>query len=296
MSYQLSGQSDQAITLLEGLAKKHPNSFDVVFNLGTILASQNHLSPAVLYLTKAVQLRPEDVEAHWKLGLAKGLMGHTLEAVRHLEIAHTIQPDNHWLLCHLTLGVQQATLQGIEAFPQIVHSSEGKTLGSEKELTALADLIAKEPEFVTAFLDLPKSDVDQSIFSALLTILVRSLEKYPEYADLHYHCSCVLDRLGQKERAICESKRALEINPRYVNALIHLAKVYASTHQNQEAIDRLSKAIELGANFADVHYLLGNLYRKQGCLEHARQHYRKALKLNERYYAAKEAMGELVHS
>jgi tetratricopeptide (TPR) repeat protein len=160
-------------------------------------------------------------------------------------------------------------------------------------LDKLAELIAEEPEFVSAFLDLPQTEIDDQIFSTLLKIIIRSLENHPEYADLHYHCSCVYHRLGKSEEAIRESEHAVDINPRYVSALIHLAKLYSNTNREQEAIHRLKNAVTHGANYADVHYLLGHLYHKQGFLDHARRHYQRALNLNDKFMAAKEALASL---
>ncbi|MFA5864113.1 MAG: tetratricopeptide repeat protein [Phycisphaerae bacterium] len=290
LSYYAGGHFDRAVSLLESMVRQFPSNFDVNFNLGMILAGQDQVEQSIPYLTKACRLRPENVDAQWKLGLAQGLRGHLIEGVRHLQQAHRLEPENNWLLCHLTLVVKQARHEGLAVTMDVVKIDQISSTGAVAALNNLSELIVAEPDFVTAFLDLPTTDIDDQIFSALLQIVMRALERHPEYADLHHHCSCIYQRLGQSDKAIRESQQALEINPRYVNALIQLARLYSQTDRNQEAITRLQTAILNGANYADVHYLLGNLYHKQGSLEHARRHYRRALKLNNEFQAAEDAL------
>lgn len=291
-SHFLAGRATKAIEILESIAQSHPSSFEALFHLGTILAAAEHYDRAVVYLTKACQLRPENVDVHWKLGLAQGARGHLAEAVRHLQQAHRIEPDSNWLLCHLALAVKQARHQGLCVTMDVVRVEEIAD-GVDGAVDRLGDLIVRDPEFIAAFLDLPQSQIDEHIFSSLLAILMRALERHPEYADLHYHCSNIHQRLGRTDEAIRECEHALEINPRYVNALIQLAKLYAQTNRDAAAIQRLRQAIRHGARFADVHYLLGKLYQRQGNVDNARRHYRRALKINRNFQAAHAALAGL---
>jgi len=293
MSHYLGGRTNQAVNILEELVQAHPNNFDVVYNLGMILAGREESNRAVEYLTKACNLRPEDSTARWKLGLAHGTRGHLTEAVHHLQKAHRLEPDNNWLLCHLTLAVDQARHLGLTMDLATAKIDQAADDPGRARLDRLAELIIREPDFVTAFLDLPRTEVDPQIFTELLKILMRALECHPEYADIHFHCSRVYERLNQPQEAIQATQKALDLNPRYVNALIHLAKLYAQTDRDQEAIHRLKTAVTLGGNYADVYYLLGKLYHRQGQLDQARRHYQRALSLNGRYREAREALESL---
>jgi len=293
LSYFLAGNTGKAIAVLEPLVKEFPSNFDINFNLGLILAQDDQLDRASLFLTQACRLRPENVDVRWKLALVHGLRGHLMESIRHLQQAHRIEPQNNWLLCHLTLAVKQARYQGIEVKLDLVNNDAVSEAAGDESLEKLAEMIAREPEFITAFFDLPETDIDNQIFSSLLKIIMRALEHHPEYADLHYHCSCVLRRLGRADEAIRESEQAVGINPRYVSALVQLGALYAQADRDQEAIDRLKSAVVHGANYADVHYLLGKLYHKKGSIDHARRHYQRALQINHGYQAAQDALASL---
>jgi len=293
LSYFLAGNGTLATKILKSLVRQYPNNYEINYNLGLIFSAEDHPRHALPYLHKACRLRPESVDANWKLGLAEGLVGHLPEAIFHLQRAHKLEPENNWLLAHLGLAVQQARHQGMEINPEIVSVEQVTVKSEDIAVDQLAAMIIENPDFVTAFLDLPQTDIDDQIFSSLLKIIMRALERNPEYADLHYHCSCIYQRLGQSEQAIAESQKAIELNPNYITALIQLAKLYAQTNQDQIAIDRLKEAIRQGANYADVHYLLGNMYRKQGSIEQARTHYEKALGINREFHAAKDALESL---
>jgi len=293
-SYYLSGKVEDAIEIIrDNLIPSYPSNFEINYYLGIILAAQDRPNEAIKYLTKAVRLRPENLDAHWKLGLAHASTGHLPEALYHLQQAHNIDPANNWILAHLILSAQQAERFGIRANIKVNPIDDYECAAENYALDELAHLIMDEPEFVTAFLELPQTNIDEEIFSAVLRIILRALEYHPEYADLHYHCSCVYQRLGKVENAIDQSKEALQINSRYINATIHLAKLYSQTNQNTQAIDRLQAAIANGANYADVHYMLGDLYRREGRIIQAREHYQQALQINENYAPAKQALQSL---
>ncbi len=294
-SCYLSGKTQEAIEILtDELIPAYPSNFEINYYLGIILAAQDRPAEAIQYLTKAVRLRPESLDAHWKLGLAHASMSHLPEAIYHLQQAHNIDPSNNWILTHLILSAQQAQRFGLQANIKLNPIDDYDCISENYALDELANLIMAEPEFVTAFLELPRSAIDEEIFSDILRILLRALEHHPEYADLHYHCSCVYERLGKVENAIEQTQQALKINPKYINATIQLAKLYSQTNRNAQAIDRLKSAIANGANYADVHYMLGDLYRKEGQLIQAKEHYHKALDINENYAPAKEALQSLL--
>ncbi|NLX04144.1 MAG: tetratricopeptide repeat protein [Phycisphaerae bacterium] len=290
LSYYLAGRSERAIEVLKDLVQKHPDRFEFNHQLGMMLAAEGQADRAIPYLNQACTLRRDSAECQWRLGLAHGAAGHSFEAVHHLQKAHRLDPGNNWILTHLTMAARQARHFGLEVDVQVVRIEEAKTPRQQDDLDRLAELIAGEPDFVTAFLDLPRSGMDEQIFSALLEILRRALARHPEFADLHFHTSCVCQRLGRTDEAIEHSRQALDLNPRFVNALIHLARLYADTHQHQQAIARLQAAIVNGANYADVHYLLGQLYQNQGYLEQAKRHYRQALSINCDFHAARQAL------
>jgi len=155
------------------------------------------------------------------------------------------------------------------------------------------EIVAEEPDFVTAFLSLPESDIDQEVFTTLAAILEDGLQNHPEFADLHYHCGAVYRRLGRRTDAIAHTELAVDINPRYVNALVQLAELYGQTDQWAMGVERLQQAIDAGGDFPDVHLLLGRLYQAGGQPHRAREAFQHALALNDGYESARRSLEAL---
>ncbi|MBN2561818.1 MAG: tetratricopeptide repeat protein [Phycisphaerae bacterium] len=288
------GQHDRAIETLEDAIREEHQRADLFFQLGLLRAAAAELDEAVNALNDAARLAPFDASIQQHLGLALAARGDAAQAVRHLAIAQELRPHDAYVALLFTLAVEatQARGPGLSVDPTPVKTApvDGAAV------RALGDLIAEDPDFVEAFLSLPESDVDPEVFALLAAILEAALERHPDFADLHYHCSRVYARLGRTESAIMEADRAVEINPRYVRALIQLGRLHAQTDRSAEAIDRLRAAIDSGGDYPDVHLMLGELYSAGGEPEQARTEYRRALELNADYSRAQSALKELATS
>jgi tetratricopeptide (TPR) repeat protein len=275
----------QAVELLEAAIRKTPHRFELHYQLGLIHASNDDYPAATKLLEEAARLAPLDAAVQKNLGLALGVSGRIDEAVKHLRIAQNLAPHDAHTAWLLTLSLQAAGPAATTTL-RIATTPPAKTT----DLDALGQIIVKDPEFIEAFISLPPSEIDNDVFAMLAGTLERALERHPDYADLHYHCSRIYARMGSTEEAIKQARTATQLNPRYVQALIQIAKLYIQTDREQDAIDRLKEAITHGGDYPDVHYLLGELYRGRGDKFEAVSRYRRALELNSQFGRAKEAL------
>jgi tetratricopeptide (TPR) repeat protein len=306
------GQYNRAVETLDQAIYESPQRADFRLQLGLLQAAAEEFDAAVQTLTGAAALAPLDADVRQHLGLALGARGDVSQAVQHLAVAQKLRPHDAYTALLLTLAIDAA--QALRAEDDPAHKAEdgpahGAVCGTgvspvsapaerqchndDDAIETLGHVITKDPDFVEAFLSLPESDVDPEIFAMLAAILERALERHPDYADLHYHCSRVYARLGRTESAITEADRAVRINPRYVQALIQLGRLYADTDRSAEAIDRLQAAVENGGDYPDVHLMLGDLHQESGRTEHARVEYHRALELNSNYSRARSALEAL---
>ncbi len=290
LSQYKQGSPLQAVaTLREGLSRL-PDHPELNYQLGVLLASQDEIEEAQRSFEKTLALAPAHVGALERLAQCAGVAGRSERAMECLQQAHKLDPSNSRIALQVSIlvrskvGMEQAKVFSSGARPQML---------DEKSIQQLGEAIIKEPDFVETFLSLPGSEVDEEVFSTLAAILERAMAKYPEYADLHYHCGEVYRRLGRSEDAIAHAEQAVRINPRYVNALIFLARLYGQTDQYAAGVDRLEQAIDHGGDYPDVHYLLGRLSQKACRWDRARQAYRRALDLKKDYHKAREALAAL---
>jgi len=285
------GQYLKGIDVLQRAIYKEPNRADLHYQLGVIQASVEDYAAATTALRRAAELDPGDANIARNLGLALAATNDPHGAAESLANAQRLAPNDAYTGWLLALAADAARKAGITVSLRPVVSANN--VADARSLDVLGETVIREPDFVEAFLSLPPSEVDGEVFSVLAATLARALERHPDYADLHFHCARVHERLGRTDAAIIEATRALEINPKYVQALIGLARLYARTDQRDEAIGRLRAAIECGGDYPDVNCLLGELYRAQGRTEEAVAAYRRALSLNNNYARAKEALAAL---
>lgn len=285
------GQHERAVATLQQAIEQSPCRADFRYQLGLILASAEDTKGAMESLQEALRLAPMDPAVHQNLAMVLAARGEVVRAVRHLAIAQKLRPHDAYLAMLLTLAVQAS--QAVDPHSSVEPAPVGEFPHEREALDALSELITQDPDFVEAFLCLPESHVDPEIFAMLAEMLELALERHPEYADLHYHCSRVYARIGRTDSAISAADRAVRINPGYVQALIQIGKLYAQTDRSEEAVGRLQTAIQHGGDYPDVHHLLGELYRHKGRIEQARAAFTRALELNSNYRRAQSALAEL---
>ena len=285
------GRREDATRTLVDALDAAPDRNDIRMHLGLLYASGEEFVDAICVFSEAVDFAPLNAELRTRLALCLAAAEDHAEAVEHLAIAQKLRPHDAQLALYLTMALDAAKMT---CFKLRFDPTGGNLQPTDdRSLDVLGDLLTGEPEFVEAFLKLPASDIDHDVFNTLLTIIERALDARPEFADLHYHCSRVYQRLGKTDEAIAEANNAIEINPKYVQALIQLGKLYAERSAVDEARERLSQAILFGGDYPDVHFMLGELFREDGAIDDAINAYRRALDLNQNYRQAQSALEAL---
>lgn len=286
-----SGDVASAMTLLRDAIRDNPESAELHFQLGTLLAANDRYEEAELRFTQAINIDREHAEALVSLGLVCGVRQSPGDAVNHLQKAQALRTFDARIGSLLAEAAKASQRQGYAVRVKATISYD--ECDDRRGIDELSRVIESDPDFVDAFLSIPAGFVDGAVFAMLLETLKAALERQPEHAELHYHCGRVLDRLGRRMDAIGENEKAVALNPNFTKALIELGKLYQATDRAADAATRLEQAIAAGAEYADVYYMLGNLYRVQGQIGRARSAYRRALAINERYEAAHRALAEL---
>ncbi len=285
------GRPEAAIETMLGAIRRERGRAELHFQLGLFQAAADDYAAAISAFSEATRLAPGDADAHQHLGLTYAATGELGNALTHLRVARRLAPRDSYLALQFALATQAAAGEGIALEPEDDLPAGGKF--DQRAIERLGQTVLGDPDFVEAFLALPQTGIDRDVFATLAATLEWALERHSEYADLHFHCSRVYERLGRRDEAIAAAARALQANPQYVQAMIHLGRLYAETDQTQDGIDRLQEAIERGGDYPDVHYLLGQLYRRRGDRPRARRSFERALELNEGYSAARSALAEL---
>lgn len=288
--WQQGNPTEAQAVLREGV-RRQPLHAELHYQLGILYAAEDNLIEAERLFERTLRLDPSHAGAYERLAQCYALVSRFERALSYLQRAHRIDPSNPRIALQLNLLAQ--SMMGSDQHIQVEWRRPASPRRDPAGIERLGEAILREPEFVEAFLSLPETDVDAEVFSTLAAVLERTLQKKPEYADLHYHCGAVYRRLGWHDAAVRHAERAVELNGRYINALILLADLYGRTDRWRDGVGRLEQAIQAGADYPDVHYLMGRLFQTGGELDRARRAYARALELNGNYKAAKEALTAL---
>jgi len=287
MALWRSADQQEALDTLRAGVDLCPDHAELHYQLGVLHAGRACYTEAEASFRRAVELDARHLGALERLAQCCGLRGDLAEASRWLHHAHQFEPLNP------RIGFQLSLLAQVRGVPPVEATTGDTALLPEpdrKAIERLGEVIIAEPDFISAFLSLPSSDVDHEVFTALAVTLERAMARQPEYADLHYHCGAVYRRLGRHDAAIERAEQAVRLNPKFVNALILLGELYSQTERWPDSVERLKEAIAEGGDYADVHYMLGRLLQKAGQVDQARDAFERALVLNRDYRPAREAL------
>lgn len=287
------GHPLEAIERLRESLRDNPDSAELHFQLGTLLAARDEYEEAELRFTQAVTIDKSHTDALVALAQCCAVDQRVTEARQYLERAQRRRPHDARIGLLLAQAAKSLADQGctvsIRADMPEVHPA-----GDDEAIEQLSRMVQAEPEFIDAFLTLPsQEDLDTEVYAVLAEALNRALEHRPQEPALHCAQGWVLNELGRPQEAIAATERAVDLDPRFIRALIQLARLYQKTDRDKDAVTRLEEVLRLGGEYADVYYLLGNLYRRNGQIRRARWAYVSALKINDRYEAARTALRTL---
>jgi tetratricopeptide (TPR) repeat protein len=273
------------------------------WNLGRVLQKQNKPEEALTYLTRAVELAPDQAEAlarryletsgnsadgHALLGFIhfnqqrwKDSMAEYLEAAKFRDLTaselkvlaldcaelHLAGDADKWLTRSLEMNPEDA--KGWEALGQI-KSDEQRF---EESINAYQRSLSLTPRVVSA-------ETGIGLSSELLSRLEDAKEAYktaiaweapqPQDPTPFQGLGRVLLKQNRPAEALPYLRQAVELGPSVAEAHEDLGKAYSSLNQLAAAQKELEKAVELAPQVTRLHFMLGQLYRKQGLMEKAK--------------------------
>ena len=266
-------QNLMAMLAAQKAVEEDPENADHVFLYGLILTDLKQFSEAGVQLRKALSLRPDNAEFHYRLA------------------ALLLQQQIEW---KATLGLDRRDV------------STRVVLGTEQEaLDSLERAVKLDPNHLKARLHLGRTYYDHNQHPEARRQFEAVLEKDPNFAWLHYHLALLHSNRGEVQAATGELEKELELHPghsqarlelgewlvktgRYESGLTHLSQVkqdevnpvdlnyaVAKAHRGlgnpDQALAAARKCLEMDPEFSDAHYLLGQLYRETGKLKLSRQ-------------------------
>ena len=241
------------------LLRQNPTAGPVWKALGLALDAQGQDSLSAM--RRAVELLPDDAEAHNNLGLALNKLGCLDQAESAFRQAIVLQPafafaSNNLAVCLAAQGrldeAERASFRAIELMPDYAEGLCNRGF----ILKSLGRLGEAESSYRLA------------------------LQLRPDYAEAHYNLAVARQEQGRLSEAEAAYRKALQCRPKYAEALCNLGALYREQGRLVEAEDKLRQSLAINPNYAGAYCNLGVVEKDFGQLEQAEVSYLRALELD----------------
>ncbi|MFH1985911.1 MAG: tetratricopeptide repeat protein [Pseudomonadota bacterium] len=307
VSCHQGGDLDRAAAGYRRILAAAPDHGDALHLLGLIHLNREAYEAAVDLIEQALRHYPDTALYHNSLGMA--LMGQSVpaQARKHFDRALELKPDylEAWFnLGRLLRSVGEAgravsCLQkviSIDAGSAMAHAEMGELLletghgGEAAECFKRA--LVLEPEYLEARHNLGIALHDSGRLEAAVSVFEEVIARRPGEAQAYNHLGVVLHDLGRKDAAKARYQKALEIDPTLTAAHNNLGNLLQDAGHMAAAADCYHRAIAIDPGFAVAHNNLAMAYQETGQAGDAIAHFQKAITLRPGYA---EACAHLVH-
>lgn len=263
-------QYDRARQVVQPLLDSDDYADQAYLLLGRIAdAQENHLQAAE-YFRKVTRLQPKNKLAWLSLALSYSQAGHHQEALKSLQEALDLFPEDLDLLSFYGSTLNQ--LARYEEAAKILWKVNRKAPQDLNTVVALGVALENLKQF---------SRLD-SLYDAALTL-------HPDAAILLNNYSYSLAERGIRlEEALRMAQKAVSLEPDNGAYLDTIGWIYYKLGNLEQAASYLSKAVQLRQDSPVVIEHLGDVYFKMGRREEALKYWRRALELDPQNQALKE--------
>jgi tetratricopeptide (TPR) repeat protein len=228
--------------------------------LGREYRDQGELDKAIAEFEEAIELDPNDAEAHRSLGTVYGELRKWEESAAALERAIELDPDFGPAYGDLT-----ATYFHLGRIPEALEAGEKST-----ELA---------PDYGPGHSNLGVVYEAQGELDRAIAEYEKAIELDPSDSKPHNNLGIIYKERGDFEMAIAEYEKAIALDPSDPKPHNNLGNVYKQQGEFDMAIAEYEKALEIDPDYATAHASLGLLYAQQDMPEKAIAHFETYLEL-----------------
>jgi tetratricopeptide (TPR) repeat protein len=243
------GRLDEGIGHLETVLRGNaddPDYEQVHANLGTALeAVPGRLPEAISEFEAAVRLRPADLDARNKLGIALDQAGRPMDAAAQFEWILRLRPDNPEARNNLG-NVLESVGRGPEAISQF------------------REAIRLNPGFLEAHFNLGRALRDVGDGREAVAEHREALRLAPDSPEIRNSLGSLLVRLGRTPEALVEYGEAVRLRPGSAPYHNNLGIALTSAGRLDDAVAQFHEALELAPGFSDAHYNLAVALQRLG--------------------------------
>jgi tetratricopeptide (TPR) repeat protein len=308
-----SGQWPRAKTLCLQFCRDNANDPEAWFLLAGINAQLGAMDEVITCCRKVTELQPDNVAAHYNLGVAlQSQKRHEEAAAAYREV---LKRDANHALAHANLGLALRELgkteeaipscqQALRLQPMLVeaHNTLGLLLKDqgkfEEGAVCFRQALTYRPGYAEAHYNLGLCHEGQNKLDEAVNCYRQALGLRSSYAEAHGHLGNILAIQGKLDEAITHYRRAVEAKPDYADAWNALGSALME-HENHldnldEAENCFRQALRNRPDSPDFHNSLAVTLRDAGKYDEALEHFKHALELKPSYELAIASMASLL--
>ncbi len=268
------GKLDQAIALLNDLAKASPGIRGLEARLGKAYYSKPDYPNAAAHLEAALREDPNDLESTQLLGLTYYLTGQVPKAIPLLE-----------------------KIQNSMAHPDVTGSyvlgiTYLQSRQYDKARAAFARMFSVAADSPNAHLVLGQMMLRQEYDDQALPELTKALELDPRIPMAHFLLGEIYLFRSRTGESLEEFRKELEFNPILWLVYWRMGDAYTRLEKWPEAEQALKQAIWLNQTFTGPYILMGKVQMKKGSPDLAAGFLERALKMDPNNYLAHYLLGQ----
>lgn len=270
--YQQQNLKEAAEKALVQAVNMLPNDAQAHYNLANFYFDQAVHDKAIAHYRKATELAPDFAIAYFNLGSVYKAISDKTSALQCTKQAYILAPDN------LKICLQYASL-----------------LADDEQLDEairLLNYIEKvEPTIAAVHFSLGILLEKQGKDAQAISSYQKAIALEPTHVDAYNNCGLVLNRLGRIEEAEQLFKRALSFNDQVSSTYNNLGFLYKEQQRTKEAEYCFKKALVLDKNSAAAHNNYALLMLETGDFKQAEIFCLRSLEINPDYDCAHINLG-----
>jgi len=292
------------INYYTGVIAAHPNDASAYWNRGKLEILNKSLAPALMDLTKAVQLDSTKSGYYYNLADAQFLTGHTHEARDAFLTSIRLDPRNTdaiLKLAELYLYVEKyedaITLinQAIKVNPYIAREYFLKGMiyiekhDTVKAISSIQTAVEQDPNYYDAYIELGLIFANKGNPIAL-SYYDDATKVEPQNPESYYDKGMFYQFGGDYDDAIKQYQELLLLDSTYTHAYYNLGVIYNEQKADYTtSLTNFNKAIQYDTTYFMAYYGKANCYEMMKQYDKAMENYAHAYRINPQFKEAEEA-------
>ncbi|NES04402.1 MAG: tetratricopeptide repeat protein [Okeania sp. SIO2F4] len=275
-----NGQLEQAIACYEEAIKLKPQLVEASYKLGEILIQNGQWGEAVVCYQRVISANPKNLEAYEKLGDGLLKQGQLYLALQNYQKAQQLEPNN----TEFKQKVGEIYYRYGEVFQE-----QGKV---EEAVKAYSQATENSPEFDIPYGKLGEIFSQQEKWEEAAKVYQKASEIKSDNSWYHNSLGEALKKLEKWEEAVTAYRKAIELNPNFSWSHNNLGDCLLKLEKWEEAVTAYRKAIELNPDFTWSYINLGNTLWEIGNWQEAIDPYSRAIELKADLPEAYQKLGD----